>query len=102
MNRLTLLLIIFSWSVYAMQDTSPICQIDHRHQDRLLSVLSGTATGFAEGRIYVTVTNANRKYITLTDQDGKWALSYADIEPNSHILCWQDGHELTAETLLSH
>ncbi len=70
---------------------APECLIDAKSQgDRLINLISGSATGFsAKEPVFVTVTNGGKEYTMNASQSGKWALIYADIAQETKVLCWQ-------------
>ena len=78
----------------------PSCQVKNQSLNERLSVASGIATGFEPGKVYVTLTNGTRKYTTVAEKDGHWALSFPFLEQKSEILCWQEGNCLNAKNIL--
>ncbi len=85
----------------SLKAAEPQCEIKHNNTLQKLSTVSGMVSGFQSGKVYVTLTNGNRKYTTVAEKEGRWALSFADLENSSEILCWQEGNGLTAKTTLS-
>lgn len=69
----------------------PECNIDTSQPPErgLLSMVSGNASGFQPGPVYVTVTNGEKKFTTMADRAGDWAIVYANIDSHSEVLCWQ-------------
>ena len=76
----------------------PSCEVQKRSSDKKLGIASGIANGFESGKIYVTLTNGSRKYTTVAENGGKWAISYADLDKKSEIFCWQEGTGLHAKS----
>jgi hypothetical protein len=85
----------------AFCSADPKCQIEKNSSHQKLSTVSGVATGFQNGKIYITLSNGNRKYTTVAERDGHWALSFADLEKKSEVVCWQEGNGLTAQNSIS-
>lgn len=79
----------------------PKCEIKHHNSFQKLGTVTGLASGFQSGKVYVTLTQGDRKYTTIAQPEGHWALSFADLELESKVLCWQQGTGLTAEATLT-
>jgi len=94
------LIVIFSLLSSLLNAAQPKCKIKNNSFFQKLGTVSGQASGFQSGRVYVTLTQGGRKYTTVAEKEGNWALSFADLEPESKILCWQEGTGLTAEATL--
>jgi len=92
--KVGLLLLVLSFSLFAAH---PKCEIKSNHSSQKLATVSGLASGFHSGRIYVTLTQGNRKYTTVAEKEGQWALSFADLGSESKIVCWQEGSGLMEE-----
>jgi hypothetical protein len=97
MTRLLFFFVCFSSLGVAV----PKCHIKKNSSHQKVSTVSGIATGFQNGKIYVTLSNGNRKYTTVAERDGHWALSFADLEKKSEVVCWQEGNGLTAQNSTS-
>lgn len=89
---------MFSFSIYG----KPSCELESHRRNNKIGTVSGTASGFQLGKIYVTLTNGDRKYTTVAENNGHWALSFSDLEPSSEIICWQEGSALQATLSLKH
>ena len=88
MKWLTLMVLgLFAQSALA----APECNIDPSYNDStsLLAVVSGDVKGFEPGPVYVTVTNGDKKYTTVVNREGKWALMYPSATADTQVLCWQ-------------
>lgn len=94
-----LCILLLSSSLFAAH---PKCEVKSSQSSQKLGTVSGTASGFQSGRVYVTLTQGNRKYTTVAEREGNWAISFADLETESKISCWQEGTGLVAETSLKH
>ncbi len=75
---------------------APKCEIKNNTSRQDLGIVSGLASGFGSGKIYITLKNGPRKYTTVAEKTGHWSLSFAELENRSEILCWQEGNALTA------
>jgi hypothetical protein len=71
--------------------------VEQHSQSNKIGTVSGIASGFEKGKIYVTLSNGLRKYTTIAESDGRWALSFAELEKSSEILCWQNGSSFQAK-----
>lgn len=94
-------LLFFFLSLSALGSADPKCHIEKNSFHQKISTVSGVATGFQSGKIYVTLSNGNRKYTTVAEKDGRWALSFAGLEKKSEVVCWQEGNGLTAQNSIS-
>ena len=81
---------------------NPSCEIESHQWHNKMGTVSGVASGFQLGKIYVTLTNGERKYTTVAEKNGHWALSFPDLEPASEITCWQEGTPFHAKLSLKH
>lgn len=70
---------------------APECNIDSREDgDRLVNLISGSATGFLPKEpVFVTVSNGGKEYTMQASRSGKWAVVYANLDENTSVLCWQ-------------
>lgn len=82
-------LVFFFSSVVSL--AAPECNIDPTYNDStsLLAVISGNVKGFEPGPVYVTITNGDKKYTTVVNREGKWALMYPSVVTDTQVLCWQ-------------
>ena len=95
-----LLFLIFLYAGVTL--AAPSCEIKSQSVNKKVGTVSGIASGFQSGKIYVTLSNGNRKYSTVAEPNGQWALSFASLENKSEIVCWQEGNALTATQNLAH
>jgi len=79
----------------------PTCQISANQTTNKLSTVSGTSSGFQNGKVYVSISNGNRTYTTIAEKNGHWALSFANLDKKSEIVCWQEGNGLQAKQYLT-
>jgi len=81
----------FVFLLTSMSFAAPECLIDATQKDStsLIAVISGSAKGFDVGPVYITVTNGDKKYTTLVNREGKWALMYPSLVMDTQVLCWQ-------------
>jgi hypothetical protein len=86
-----LLSLALSFGFSQVSMATPECNIDPSFKDStsVIAVISGTVKGFDPGAVYVTVTNGDKKYTTLVNREGKWALMYPSEATDSQVLCWQ-------------